>query len=125
MLYLLVADSLYDLTALLGVCRNKGCGGGAMQQAYKYILDNKGLDAEADYPYTATDGSPCWAAAAARRVADMANYTMVPVGQEAQLVAAAALGPVILSTICVAAIRSNVRAPAFLGFKSNTRVPPP
>jgi C1A family cysteine protease len=32
---------------------NSGCHGGLMDYAYKFIIDNKGIDTEEDYPYQA------------------------------------------------------------------------
>lgn len=34
---------------------NDGCGGGLMDYAYEFIIKNKGIDTEDDYPYQARD----------------------------------------------------------------------
>jgi len=36
---------------------NQGCSGGLMQNAFTWVVENKGLCTEAAYPYTATDGT--------------------------------------------------------------------
>ncbi|XP_072338891.1 procathepsin L-like [Scyliorhinus torazame] len=54
-LILLSEQNLVDCTKLY---HNNGCGGGWMNRAFLYVIDNKGINTAADYPYTAREG-PC------------------------------------------------------------------
>ncbi|XP_072338889.1 procathepsin L-like [Scyliorhinus torazame] len=48
-------QNLVDCTKLYN---NYGCEGGWMKRAFTYVIDNKGINTAADYPYTAREG-PC------------------------------------------------------------------
>ncbi|XP_026860395.2 pro-cathepsin H [Electrophorus electricus] len=72
---LLAEQQLVDCA---GAFNNHGCEGGLPSQAFEYIKYNKGLMAEADYPYTAQDGpckyNPQLAAAFVKEVVNITKY---------------------------------------------------
>jgi hypothetical protein len=73
---------------------NQGCKGGNIVEAYEYVVYNKGLDSESDYPYIGVDYDPCWTVAANRTVATISNWTSISNGSETGLVAGASMTPV-------------------------------
>ncbi|KAK2392384.1 low-temperature-induced cysteine proteinase [Trifolium repens] len=76
---------------------NSGCDGGHMDYAYQFIIDNKGIGTEEDYPYRARQ-SRCGKDMLEWRVT-IDGYTDVPPNDEKQLLKAVAVQPVSVS-IC-------------------------
>jgi C1A family cysteine protease len=72
---------------------NKGCQGGSMDEAMKYVKDNGGLDTESDYQYQAKNGQ-CDKAKEAKHAASITGHIDVPQSNPTQLEAAVAKGPV-------------------------------
>lgn len=69
------------------------CQGGLMDFAFKYIIENGGIDSEEDYPYQMKN-EQCDAAKEKHVVARIKSYADVPKSDEAQLIAAISHGPV-------------------------------
>ena len=72
---------------------NLGCNGGLMDDAFKYIISNKGITLESNYPYTAKDGV-CSTAKAAQVAATISGYTDVATKNPTALMNAVAQQPV-------------------------------
>jgi len=83
-------QQLVDCSSTYG---NQGCNGGLMDDAFQYIIANKGLCTEADYPYTAVTGPTCLASNCTL-AATITGFVDLTAGDENALLTAAAITPV-------------------------------
>nr|QBH22540.1 papain-family protein [Oldenlandia affinis] len=72
---------------------DQGCDGGLMDNAFNFILKNKGLAAESNYPYTGQDGT-CSSKKSTPAAAKITGYKDVPANNEKALLQAVARQPV-------------------------------
>ena len=70
---------------------NQGCNGGLMDQAFQYVVANKGLATDAEYPYTATGPNTCQSETS---VMTISGFKDVPANSETALVSAIVQQPV-------------------------------
>jgi len=83
-------QNLVDCSAKEG---DHGCGGGLMDNAFKYIKDNKGIDTEASYPYVAKTGNCKFNKTNVG--ANLTSWTDIKKGSEVDLaLAVAQVGPI-------------------------------
>jgi len=75
---------------------DQGCEGGEMEDGFQFIIQNHGITTEANYPYTAADGS-CNTNKEASHIAKITNYERVPANSEAALLKAVANQPISVS----------------------------
>ncbi|KAL6504715.1 hypothetical protein OROHE_023473 [Orobanche hederae] len=72
---------------------NDGCGGGLMDYAYEFIIKNKGINTEEDYPYRGRDGT-CSKDKLKRHVVTIDSYADIPTKNEKKLLQAVATQPI-------------------------------
>ncbi|KAH6765292.1 senescence-associated gene 12 protein [Perilla frutescens var. frutescens] len=72
---------------------DQGCNGGLMDYAFQYIISNKGLTTESNYPYEGVDGT-CNTKKASSDAAKITGYEDVPANSEFGLLKAVANQPV-------------------------------
>ncbi|XP_073016995.1 senescence-specific cysteine protease SAG39-like [Primulina eburnea] len=72
---------------------DQGCSGGLMDYAFEYIMGNKGLTTESNYPYQGVDGT-CNTQKESSHVAKIAGHEDVPANSESSLLKAVAHQPV-------------------------------
>ncbi|MBN3310934.1 CATL protein, partial [Amia calva] len=71
-----------------------GCNGAWMANAYDYVVQNGGLQAEATYPYTSMDNQPCQYDSS-KSAATIKDYRFIPAGDEQALAdAVTTIGPI-------------------------------
>ncbi|KAJ7947072.1 Cysteine Protease [Quillaja saponaria] len=81
-------QQLIDCTTNNG---NHGCGGGYMDQAFDYIIQNQGISSETDYPYEGLEGTCEMRSSPAAKIT---RYEDVPANSEKDLLNAVSIQPV-------------------------------
>jgi len=99
-----------QLVDCAGSAGNKGCNGGLMDDAFEYIIKNKGIGSEESYPYTGRDGK----CKQVPSVATVSKYTDVKKNDETDLMSAVNIEPV--SVAVDAALWSFYRKGVMSGF---------
>nr|XP_043629357.1 senescence-specific cysteine protease SAG39-like [Erigeron canadensis] len=72
---------------------DQGCEGGLMDNAFDFIVNNKGLTSESNYPYQGVDGT-CNSNEASNNAATITGHEDVPTNSESALLKAVASQPV-------------------------------
>ncbi|KAH1048488.1 hypothetical protein J1N35_039272 [Gossypium stocksii] len=93
---------------------DEGCSGGLMDDAFEFIISNKGLTTESNYPYQGVDGT-CNKKAAANHAAQITGYEDVPSNSESALLKAVANQPVSVAIDAGGADFQNYKSGVFTG----------
>ncbi|CAH1165020.1 unnamed protein product [Phyllotreta striolata] len=89
----LVSLSEQNLVDCSGKYGNNGCNGGLMDNAFRYIKDNRGIDTEASYPYKAED-EKCHYNARTKGATDKGFVDVQSGDEDALKAAVATIGPI-------------------------------
>ena len=80
--------------------KDAGCAGGEFEGGVHYIVENGGIDTEADYPYTGEDGVCDRRKERKAKAAGVDGFKRVPRRSPAALKAAVAKHPVAVAVCC-------------------------
>ncbi|KAL6124541.1 hypothetical protein ACLB2K_077053 [Fragaria x ananassa] len=75
---------------------DQGYSGGLMDDAFQFVIQNHGINIEANYPYTAADGT-CNAKKEAGHAATITGHEDVPANSESALLKAVANQPIVVA----------------------------
>jgi len=80
----LVALSEEELVGCSNSAGNLGCNGGLMDNAFQWVIKNKGIDTEADYPYKSGSGNTpaCLKKKSSTAAATFSSYIDLPNDEE-------------------------------------------
>lgn len=106
-------QNLIDCTKTYG---NQGCNGGWMDNSFKYVRDNKGIDSETGYPYYTRELGYCYYNAQYNSATDTGFYD-IPSGDENALKqAVATVGPI--------SVAIDATKPSFMSYRSGVYIEP-
>jgi C1A family cysteine protease len=90
----LVSVSEEELVSCSKTNGNAGCNGGLMDNALEWIVANKGIDSEQDWPYQPKEGRCGWFAKHFKKAVRIDGFADVPPNDEVALQKAVAMQPV-------------------------------
>lgn len=93
---------------------DQGCEGGLMDDAFKFIIQNGGLNTEAQYPYQGVDGT-CNTNEEVTHVATITGYEDVPSNNEQALQQAVANQPISVAIDASGSDFQNYQSGVFTG----------
>jgi len=106
-------QNLIDCTTSYG---NQGCHGGWMDNNFRYIRDNGGIDGETGYPYYARELGYCYYRSDYKAATD-SGFVDIPSGDEnALMYAVATVGPI--------SVAIDATHPSFMSYHSGVYVEP-
>ncbi|XP_020815172.1 cathepsin L-like isoform X1 [Drosophila serrata] len=117
----LVSLSEQNLVDCSGSYGNKGCSGGFMTWAFKYIKDNGGIDTEVSYPYKAVNDKCKFNRATIG--ATVTGFVVLPSGDERKLAeAVATIGPISVGIHVVAGSFQHYHSGIYIEPKCNPKI---
>lgn len=89
---------LSEMELVSCVYDHSGCDGGLMDDAFRWVISNGGIDSDADYPYMVLNNTPScdWTKVHRNKVVKISNYSNVQKDNEAEMLCAISQRPIIV-----------------------------